>query len=322
MVENPTQTKVSPKHVFLHLFAIIMLYVSTANFLTLIFQYINILLPDKLSQIGYQASYHSDLIRFAISSVIIVFPALILISWLLNKNYKKEPAVREMKSRKWLIYFTLFLAGLVIVGDFISIIWNFMGGEITFRFILKSLSVLFVSGLIFGYYLWDIRREFPAKNAKLKYFVWSLSALVAIVVIAGFFIIGSPQQERIRRFDQQRVYDLQSVQNEIVNYWVNKRILPQNLSILEDPITGYKVPTDPQTDSQYEYILKGDETSFSAFANTFELCAIFGLPSDSQNLGAAPTKPVGGGYSQNWDHIAGRVCFERKIDPQLYPPQK
>jgi len=52
----------------------------------------------------------------------IVFPALVFISWLLNKNYKKEPAVRDMKSRKWLIYFTLFLAGLVIVGDLISII--------------------------------------------------------------------------------------------------------------------------------------------------------------------------------------------------------
>lgn len=194
-MENTTQTKVSPKHVFLHLFAIIMLYLSTANFITLIFQYINILVPDKLSQIGYQAFYRSSLIRFSISSIVIVFPALILISWLLNKNYKKEPAVRDMKTRKWLIYFTLFLAGLVIVGDLISIIWNFLGGEITIRFILKSLSMLFVSGLIFGYYLWDVRREFPKTNAKLKYFVWSVSALVLIVVITGFFLIGSPQKK-------------------------------------------------------------------------------------------------------------------------------
>lgn len=310
-MENPNQTKVSPKHVFLHLFAIIMLYISTANFLTLIFQYINILLPDKLSQLGYQTSYHSDLIRFAISSIIIVFPALIFISWLLNKNYKKEPATREMKSRKWLIYFTLFLAGLVIVGDLISIIWNFLGGEISFRFILKSLSVLFTSGLIFGYYLWDVRREFLSTDNKLKKFVWSVSALVAMVVIAGFFIIGSPAKERIRRFDKERINNLQSIQFAIVNYWTNKRVLPENLSVLEDPISGYKTPIDPQTNSQYEYIIAGPES--------FKLCAIFGLVSDSQNLGTALTKPVGGGYNQNWDHLAGRVCFKRTIDPQLYP---
>ena len=312
-MENPTQPKVSPKHVFLHLFAIIMLYLSVAAFLTLVFQYINILVPDKLSQIGYQSLYHSDLIRFAISSIMIVFPALVWISWFLNKNYKKEPAVREMKSRKWLIYFTLFLAGLVIVGDFISIIWNFLGGEVTLRFILKSLSVLFTSGLIFGYYLWDVRREFPSKNNKLKYFTWAVCGLIAIVVIAGFFIIGSPQKERIRRFDRQRVYDLQSVQNEIVNYWINKRVLPENLSVLEDSITGYKVPTDPQTDNQYEYIIKG--------ADSFELCAIFGLTDDSENS-KSPVAVPAGSHSQNWQHGSGITCFERKIDKELYPPVK
>ncbi|MFA5084305.1 MAG: DUF5671 domain-containing protein [Candidatus Paceibacterota bacterium] len=321
MAENLIQTKVSPKHVFLHLFAIIMLYLSVVSFLILIFQYVNILVPDKFSQLGYQAAYHSDLIRFAISSIMIVFPALIWVSWFLDKIYKRELAVREMRSRKWLIYFTLFLAGLVIVGDLISIIWNFLGGEVTFRFILKSLSVLFVNGLIFGYYLWDVRREFPAKNNKLKYFVWIICALVAVTVISGFFIIGSPQKERIRRFDQQRIYDLQSIQNEVVNYWIKKRVLPANLAALEDPISGYKVPADPQTDSQYEYILKGDGTSSSAFANTFELCAVFGLSDNSENSMTAPAVPAGS-YSQNWQHGAGETCFERKIDKELYPPVK
>ncbi|PIP63014.1 hypothetical protein COW98_00895 [Candidatus Roizmanbacteria bacterium CG22_combo_CG10-13_8_21_14_all_35_9] len=316
MAENSTQTKVSPKHVFLHLFAIVMLYLSTANFITLIFQYINILLPDKLAQIGYyfEGTYRSNLIRFSLSSIIIVFPALIFISWLLNKNYKKDPAVRDMKTRKWLIYFTLFLTGLVIVGDLISIIWNFLGGEITTRFVLKSLSMLFVSSLIFSYYLWDVRREFPKTNDKLKYFVWSISALVLAVIITGFFLIGSPQKERIARFDQQRVYNLQSIQSEIVNYWVNKRTLPQNFSVLEDPISGYKVPTDPETNSQYEYIIKGPDS--------FELCAIFGsASSDSGNL-KTPIAVPAGSYNQNWQHGAGITCFERTIDPQLYPPPK
>jgi hypothetical protein len=308
-------TKVSPKHVFLHLFAIVMLYLSTASFVTLAFQYINILLPDKLSQIGYyQITYSYDLIRFAISSIIIVFPTLILISWLLNRNYKKDLAVRDMKIRKWLIYFTVFLAGLVIIGDLISIIWNFLGGEITIRFILKSLAVLFTSGLIFGYYLWDVRREFPSTNAKLKYFVWPVSGLILAVVITGFFLIGSPQQERTRRFDEERVYNLQSIQSEIVNYWVKKRVLPENLSILENSITGYKVPTDPQTDNSYEYNIKGLEK--------FELCAVFGLTSDSINLEPAPVAMTRGDYNQNWQHETGKVCFERTIDKDLYPPLK
>ena len=28
----------------------------------------------------------------------------------------------------------------------------------------------------------------------------------------------------------------------------------------------------------------------------------------------------GGGMNESWDHEAGRVCFERTIDKDLYPP--
>lgn len=314
-MENPNQTKVSPKHVFLHLFAIIMLYSSAANFLTLIFQYINILAPDKLPQFGYyQTSHYQDLIRFSISFIIIVFPALIWISWFLDKNYKREPETRNMKIRKWLIYFTLFIAGLIIIGDLIGIIRSFLGGEITIRFILKSLAALFLAGLIFGYYLWDSRREFPSASKKLRCFVWIISGLVAITVITGFFIIGSPAQERVRRFDQQRINNLQNIQSEIVNYWFNKRVLPENLSALENSISGYKTPTDPLTGKPYAYTVKGFES--------FELCAVFGLDSgDSENQAPTAPKPIDGGYNQNWQYNAGETCFERTIDKELYPLQ-
>lgn len=314
-MENPSQIKVSPKHVFLHLFAIIMLYSSAANFLTLIFQYINILAPDKLLSFGYyQTSHYQDLIRFSISFIVIVFPALIWISWFLDKNYKREPETRNMKIRKWLIYFTLFIAGLIIIGDLIGIIRSFLGGEITIRFILKSLAALFLAGLIFGYYLWDSRREFPSANKKLRYFVWIVSGLVAMTVITGFFIIGSPAKERIRRFDQQRINNLQNIQSEIVNYWANKRVLPENLSALENSISGYKTPTDPLTNEPYVYSVKGSES--------FELCAMFGLvSSDSQNQTPTAPRPIDGGYNQNWQYNAGKTCFERTIDKELYPLQ-
>ncbi|MEK7624270.1 MAG: DUF5671 domain-containing protein [Patescibacteria group bacterium] len=312
-MDNSTPIRISPKHVFLHLFAIIMLYSSAANLLTLIFQYINVLAPDSLSQIGYdQTSRYQDLIRFSISFIVIVFPALVWISWFLDKNYKKEPEVRNMKIRKWLIYFTLFIAGLIIIGDLIGIIRSFLGGEITIRFILKSLSVFFLAGLIFGYYLWDSRREFPSANKKLKYFVWIVSGLVTAVVITGFFVIGSPAKERTRRFDQQRVNNLQNIQFEIVNYWINKRVLPENLSALENSISGYKAPTDPQTNEPYAYSVKGSES--------FELCAVFSLADNfPQNLEPRAVKPIEGGYGQNWQHNAGKTCFERKIDKELYP---
>jgi hypothetical protein len=34
-----------------------------------------------------------------------------------------------------------------------------LGGELTIRFFLKVLTIAVIAGTIFGYYLWDLRRE-------------------------------------------------------------------------------------------------------------------------------------------------------------------
>ncbi|MFH1656591.1 MAG: DUF5671 domain-containing protein [Candidatus Nealsonbacteria bacterium] len=314
MENSNNNSSISPKNVFLHLFVIIMLYIATANFLTLIFQYINILIPDTLSNINYYShNQYVDLIRFALASILVIFPVFILSSWFLNKLYLKNPAIREMRLRKWLIYFTLFVASLIIVGDLVKIILVFLEGEITTRFILKAFSMLIIALLIFGYYLWEVKRKNPAP--RLKYFVWTIIIIVAITIISGFFFIGSPKQERLRKLDQERINNLQNIQSQIINYWQKKEKLPENLSNLNDEISGFKVPTDPETGQNYEYNTKGDLS--------FELCAIFNLEGDN-NTDSRMIEPaviIAKSNQENWKHNAGKECFERTIDKELYSPE-
>lgn len=144
------QTQTSPKDVFLHLFAIFALYVSAGAFVSLIFDYINIYLPDALNTYEAQAAYAS--IRWAIASLVVVFPAYIYSSWLLEWGYVANPATREIKTRKWLIYFTLFLAAVIIAGDVVGLVYSLLSGDLTTRFALKAVTVLFVSGAVFGHY--------------------------------------------------------------------------------------------------------------------------------------------------------------------------
>ena len=288
-----------PRDVFLHLFAMVALYWSAISFITLCWQYINYFFPDIL-QIRYGYQSYVWPIRFSVSSLIIIFPLFILASWYLNKIYKRELQARESKIRKWLIYLTLFIASLIIVGDLVSVIYNFLGGDVTAKFILKSFSVLLVAGAVFGYYLDDVRRAEPSSSA--KYYAWSTGTIILIMVIGAFFIVGSPMQARLLQFDQQRVSDLQGIQSQIVNYWQRKGQMPASLSDLEDSISGYVVPADPQTDQSYEYYLK-DSTALK-----FELCAVFNLSSKVQSTAKYPY-PASGEYSQNWDHGQGRGCF-------------
>lgn len=307
-----TQKRNTPRDVFLHLLAIVTLYWSAVSFITLLWQTINYFLPDVLN---YYPGGIAELMRFAVASLIIVFPVFLLTSWYLNKIYRREAVVREAKIRKWLIYLTLFIASITVIVDLVTVVLSLLSGEATLKFILKALSVLVVAAVIFGYYLDDVRKETPAKSA--KYYAWISTIIILIGVIGAFFIIGSPATAKLIQLDQQKVVDLQSIQYQIVNYWQGKEILPNSLSDLKDPISGFIVPVDPQNGANYEYSIKDAENL------SFELCATFNKEGQDQYATRLASGPVGvpvKGGVENWKHLEGRVCFERTIDKQLYPP--
>lgn len=149
--------KVTPKDFFLHLLSMVTLYASAISFTVIAFQLINIWIPDALDRY-YTEQTARDVIRGAVSFLIIVFPVYLLTMWTLVKSYHKDKRKHKLWVRKWLVYFTLFVASLIILGSLIALVYTFMSGEITVRFLLKLFSVLFVTGSIFGYYLWDEKR--------------------------------------------------------------------------------------------------------------------------------------------------------------------
>lgn len=301
--ERPRTT---PQDFFLNLLAVVALYVSAVAFTTLLFQYINALFPDPLAF----RSVDFGAIRFAIASLIVLFPVYIGVVWFLQKQYEREPERKGVAVRRWLVYFTLFAAALIIIGDVVALIMRFLEGELTARFFLKVVALLFVAGIIFGYYLWDLRGK--RDRAPEKRLAIGAGVLVLSVVVGGFFVVGSPQEERLRRFDERRVSDLQFLQSEIVFFWQAKDRLPEALDELRDDIRGVRAPVDPRTGGPYEYRALDDLT--------FELCAVF----ETEASGAedafvprerfAPPTEFGG----NWDHGAGRTCFTRYIDPDVF----
>ena len=293
--------KTGPKDVFLQLLNIIALYVSAGMFISLIFSYIDIWLPDALSENYYTLLAARSSVRWAIASLIVVFPVYIWATWFLNKSYAALPEKREMKIRKWLLYFTLFLAGVIIIGDLVTLIYNLLQGELTTRFLLKILAVLFVAAVIFKYYLLDLKNK-----ASHKVFAYAASLIMIAAVVGGFFLVGSPKEERARKFDDQRVQHLQLIQSEIINYWIKKAALPKTLGELDDPIRGVAISKDPESGAEYIYEVVDKEN--------FKLCATFNLPI------YAPENIYYG--NENWAHGTGQTCFDRKIDKDLYKPEK
>lgn len=146
------------REAFLYLLMFLTLYISAFSFGTLLFQYINRWLPDVLEQ-SYMYDGMSETIRWSTSALLIAFPIFYYVSWVVYRSIKKDPDKRASKIRKWLTYVTLFVAAGVIIGDLITLVFNVLGGELTLRFVLKVLTIGGIAGAIFGYYLWDLRKD-------------------------------------------------------------------------------------------------------------------------------------------------------------------
>lgn len=298
--------KSSPRDVFMYLLVSVALYVSSFSTINLLFQYINVLFPDPLN-------YYEDpgsSIRWALALLIILFPVFVWVSRFLGRDLAVHPEKNEIRIRKWLLYFTLFLAALLIIGDLVALLYNFLEGELTARFSLKILAVLIVAAAVFGYYLYDLRKKPGEFSQQARIFVIAVCACIGIIIVAGFFVAGSPFKQRLIRFDRQKVNDLQVLQGQIVNYWSQKENLPRSLDDLKDSISGFIPPHDPQSRAPYTY----RETE----KLSFELCAEFNLTSAESRLPSPKfAEPIGRG-EESWDHGAGKICFARTIDPDIY----
>ena len=303
-------TKTTAKDFFMHIAVIVLLYAGTIALLNILFRAINVAFP----QVNQYYGYYGPSISFPVATLIVVFPLFLFLANILQKGYAADPERKEYPVRKWLIYVTLFVAGAVLAGDLVTLIYYFLDGrELTTGFLLKVLSVLVVTGCIFGYYIDDLKERLSGSRRT----IWRVVAAVLVIgsIVLGFSVIGSPQEQRARRYDSQRVQDLQSIQWQVVNYFQKKGSIPDNLSQLEDPISGFSIPRDPETGESYEYTLIGQS------AKAFELCATFSEASlNSPNRPAPIYAPeISVRAPENWEHEAGRVCFSRSIDPQLYP---
>ena len=309
-----------PRDVFLYLLSIITLVASAISFGVLVFQYINIYFPDIINNYHGSASSYFSTIRQSLATLIVIFPVYFFVLRFLANDVDENSEKRELKIRKWLLYFTVFVAALVIVGDLVTLINTYLNGDLTSQFILKIITIFFIAGSVFSYYFSELRElRTKGKNGLdwVNIYKWVLVAVIILAIGFGFYVAGSPANQRMVRFDETRVGDLSSLQSQIINYWQKKNALPQSLDQLANDILGIMIPKDPKSGLAYEYRVL-DKLKF-------ELCATFETSSSEDSGGpkAVPMMyPYPGGEIQTWQHNAERTCFQRTIDPDLFQIDK
>ena len=310
---------ITPKDFFLWAGAMIALYVSVFSFIALVFSYIDSAYPDALD---YSYDPYSSGMRASIAALIVLFPLALLLMRFIRKNIEHDPSRGDIWIRRWALMLTVFLAGFAVAVDLITLINYFLGGELSTRFILKVAVVLLVAAGFFMHFLADIWGYWTKNPQYARMVGWGAGAVVLVTIIAGFFIMGTPGQVRLYRFDDQKIGDLQNIQYQVLNFWQTKERLPQALAEMEDPLGGFTAPRDPQTGEPYVYRI-------AKAPYTFELCTTFNAEMQENSAygnsarGVSMPYPMAGDlYDSSWKHEAGDTCFERTIDPDRYPPYK
>ena len=126
-----------------------------------------------------------------------------------------------------------------------------------------------------------------------KLFFGVSSLVVLIAVIAAFFLMDSPAEQRLKKFDARRVSDLQRTKQAVDYYYRSRNELPKDIDTVARTWAQIE-KNDPQTGKPYGYRVVDEDT--------YELCAEFITASEGR---------VG-----MWSHPRGEHCFSFDVKPR------
>lgn len=276
----------------LQLGSLLSLYVSIGALLTLLFSVINAAYPDAASSYYYFAGDYGYTIRAAIATLLVFFPAYLVLTRIVNKVRRAESGAYTSFT-KWLIYLSLVVGGGVLLGDLVAILLNFLNGELTIRFLLKAVSVFGVVGAAFAYYTLDARGYWHTHETESKRYgvIAALAVLAAIVL--GFMNTQSPADVRQYKIDERVVNDLSAIESAIQEYYNVEGTLPASIEAAYRGVPN--VPSAPEDRDEYSYTTTGPLA--------YELCGEFAYASQSNR----------DWYGGTWAHNEGNWCFKRVV---------
>jgi hypothetical protein len=289
----------SAREAFQHLVLFATLYIFTFDVGALLFVLIELRLRDVALDYGAVAP---SMLRWSTAGAVTALPIFLWMNRLVERALVRDPEKRASGVRRWLTYLTLFVAALVLIGTFSTVVSNMLAGELSLRFVLKSLVVFAIAGVVFGHYLLGLRREEAEADARPRAASWlgrAGVAAAALAIVAGLFAGGAPRQARLRQLDERRLNDLLELDRNVQLYFVTHRTLPRTLDQLDPSAIGAVALADPATGVRYGYDVVD--------SLTYRLSAGFAT--------ADTLRPDGGTVARSWRHRAGQQWFTRTVAP-------
>ena len=289
-----------PREAFLYVMMFMAQFVSAFTLGAVLFGLIDLALPDPA---GMLPEAIREQLRLSVAALVVASPLFAFVTRVIRRGVEAQPSSRGSRIRLQLTYLTLFVASCVLVGAVTALVYSFLGGELTGRFVLKCLTVTAIAGGAFGYHVRDLQQaERDPQEARAPRRRDPLPAIgaaaVASAVVAGLVALGSPANQRLERLDARRAHDLDAISHAVDRYEATHERLPATLDELQRNSDVQVAITDPVTREPYGY-KAGEGTAY-------ELCATFERSTGERQF------RHGRPFSR---HEAGRHCFPLRAEP-------
>lgn len=294
----------SAKYAFLYLLSLVALVFMSISVGIIAFQIINKQVVDIIND--YATGYNDGAMKFAISAIIVSAPIYYLTSRQIFENLRSGKLDKDAGVRRWLTYFILLVSVIVMIGFLIGTINSFLGGDLTTKFILKTLTALIISGTVFSFYFYDIRRENVEgkKDKVVSLYAWVSLLVVLVVFIFSWFVVDSPVETRNKKIDREVINDLYEVNAAVRDYYTLNNKMPEDLNVLINNSEGtYRLRAEaakqPSNDQYYDYEVTDEDE--------YKICANF----LTSSLNEKESMYYYG--SEEYQHDKGYQCFSQKI---------
>ncbi len=302
--------KLNAKHFFLEFSYLILFYFLMWNFVFLVFTLIDSIFFKGSRDLFFLLE--GSFFKFNLASLLVVTPVFFALVWFLRKNLKKDVQMREGRLRKWSIYITLFLSGLIVIVDLITLVHSYLSGsEITKAFLMKSAFALILFSVVFGYFVQDLRGYWDKHEKRRKAVLHPFITIVVISIVISLFAIGNPRNQKMLSYDLDKMRDLSAFEGNIKGYYQDTGKLPDNIMEVKKASPFYTTLRDPQTGKEYSYNKIDDKT--------FELCAEFNFDFpeiDTKNLSSSQSPWMVEdilNLKDKWNHTRGENCFKLDV---------
>ena len=143
-----------PRNLFVHLLNLLTLYLSAVGAVMLVWGLADYWFEDPTERFGNRGT-----IRTGISMLVVAFPVFLYLSAYISKMVKSGDIPARSTLRRIITFLTLFVIAVTAIVDLISILYNFLGGDLTARFGVKAFGILAITGLIYLYYLGELKSQ-------------------------------------------------------------------------------------------------------------------------------------------------------------------